>query len=398
MILQSQNIIAGRTRSLMLFVMILTAAVIALANASTNLLGLEDGVAIINKKPIERAYGWPIPWYWRRYTAKPYPLGWDDYNRPWIGFWRNLRAPWKPASPVSRYSAGRLAANGGIWLVLLATAFAVPLFLSRHLPQRRLRLRRSALIVVVPVIAITVLANLSSDTLPARGPSRQCSYGWPLIWYRSIDVSTIVGGFRQWDWNAAVLACNSAAWLSISLASAGAWQCTFGRCRPPVRWSLRTTFVMVTLVSALCAWFVSVRNLADEQDALITSLNGDQFLYFRRWGPRWLDLVWGDRFRRRITGAMVALNSTVDDADRIVELLRQLARVRSLRFLDLRLCVHRGEFAFRDEMAAALVDMRHLETLNLDCATENANDSHGVAKTWLAAVGQLSRLRRMASS
>lgn len=67
---------------------------------------------------------------------------------------------------------------------------------------------------------------------------------------------------------------------------------------------------MVATFAALCAWCVALRERANLQDPIIVeaeSMCDRPQLHFKRWGPRWLDLVGAERYRRCIVGSETRL-------------------------------------------------------------------------------------------
>lgn len=394
---QSEGFPKVRARPLMLPVAIVVAGGIALANTSASLLTNEDQADMIhNQKPIERAYGWPIAWYWRNYSSQAYPLGWDDYDRPWIGFWRSLKASWRPQSPVSRYSAGHLAADLAIWLVLLIAALACYLWIEARLGPRRWRVRWSTLFVLNLVAVLTALANLSFDALPEHGPGGQRSYGWPLIWCRSIDAATMTLGVREWDYSASRLAGNSAIWLIMLAAAAITWERLLVRFALRFRWSLRTMFAGMALVGAICAWCIAARNRAHEQDTVTEWLGSDLWVHFERWGPKWLNLVGADRYRRRMVAAMVDFRKAGYETEKHAQSFRRLARLSSLRFLEVAADFHDDSVAAVPGMASPLGDMHQLRILIINCACDWSDEPRkNTVREWLVAVGKLGQLERL---
>jgi len=394
---QSGEFSVRRARLLTLVALIMVTAAIVLANSSSELVTFDFLVGIMhNQNSAERSYGWPLAWYWRSHSAPVYRVPVTEYSRPHIGFWRNLTAPWKPLSPVSRYSTFHLVANLVMWLVILAaTSGACQWLLRRYRPRLHRMPRVTTLIVFIIISALTLLANLSRDDSPERGGlTIQCSYGWPMIWYRYIDMVNMVCLNREWDYSAARLVGNLVIWIAMLAAAGLAWEWLLRIFRPRLRWSLRTMLAGVAGAAMLCAWCVATRDRAEEQDAVLASvsLSGhikDENVYFDRWGPKWLDLVGADRFRRRIVGACVHQWKIND------ELFERIARLPDLQFLDITPNLFRSSFLFTPGMAAALGDMRQLRMLNVNCRGDNSPESRNATHECLAAIGKLTQLKRL---
>jgi len=169
------------------------------------------------------------------------------------------------------------------------------------------------------------------------------------------------GSADSWAYSTVALAGNLVVWLLILVVSGVIWEWLMRRYRPRFRWSLRTMLIGVGLAAILCAWCAAARNRADESDAVIAGIGGERRVYFERWGPKWLDVVGADRFRRRIVGALVwYVNDAKNHEKWNEQFFKRLARLPSLRFLDIHLD------GFTPGMAAALSDMRQLRMLNVD--------------------------------
>ncbi|HVC94884.1 MAG TPA: hypothetical protein VND64_14405 [Pirellulales bacterium] len=325
--------------------------------------------------PPNPSYGWPLIWYWCEFKpSSPLPAsGAPDYMTP----------------ELVDYSVPRLAGNLAMWFIMLAVAGVACEWLRRRycarLPDR---LRIVTLIVLLVVAAPIVLANLSQDegSLSFWSP-RNPSYGWPLIW-RWHNQKKWYGALTELDWNysATRLTCNLAMWIVFLAAAGVACEWLLRRYRPRLRWSLRTMLAAVGLMAMLCAWFTALRNRANVQDPIISTCEDRRHqgwhLYLERWGPKWLDLVGADRFRRRVVGA--DLNHYDDDDE---EFLKRLGRLPSLRYLNL------SVEQLTPGMAAAMADMRQLRTLRIDNARYEGDEAF--SPECLAAVGKLARLEEL---
>ncbi|HEV3339946.1 MAG TPA: hypothetical protein VG125_06305 [Pirellulales bacterium] len=332
--------------------------------------------------PPNPAYGWPLIWYW---------------------------CDFKPSSPsrmagavathmhteVVEWGGLRLAGNVAVWLVMLAAVGSACQWLLRRYGSRwTCRPRTIAFIVLIVVAAPTVLANLSPEY--RWGWSRPW-YGWPLTWYWR-DWQLWYGASTELDYNfsAARLTGNLVMWLLMLVASGVASEWLLRRYQPRFRWSLRTMLAAVGLLAAICAWGVQLRARAKVQDPIIAMMgealssrppylfmsmgDGSPHLYLERWGPKWLDLVGADRFRRRIVGADVQWSKQGDE-----EKLKRLAAVPDLRYLkiEIRAPMH--------GMAASLAQLRQLRTLRIDTSSTR----YSVSQECLAAVGELTRLEEL---
>jgi hypothetical protein len=384
-----------RLRVSTVLALIVVAAAIAVANCSSELVTLDLVVDLIHdQKSQEVAYGWPFSCYWRSYTPRAYQvLESAEYTRPLYGFWRGLRAP----SPLSRISIYGFAANAALWVTILGAACVASQRIWPRWQYGRVERPYAITVIVVMIVsALTLLANLSNDAFPERGPTQQRSYGWPFIWCRQIDMATMTAGLREWDFSAVRLAGNAATWLVICAVIGLASQWTSHRDLLRIRWSLRTMLVGIAVVAVLCAWCNELRNRADEQDALIVRLHGDKFVYFEHWGPQWLAVVGANRYRRRIVGAQVRIDNVEDKSQENVSLITQLQRLPALKLLDVHFYRSRGPFVFRPEIPAALGAMRRLKILNVVVTqAHDGDESRIVTDECFAALPKLIRLEKL---
>lgn len=390
---QAEDCSPRRAHILTILVLLGATAWIALANLSTELVSydfLTD--ALHGEKPPERAYGWPLAWYWRSYirpTAGVSPALW---NQPFTSFWRNRGSPWNPQEPVSRYSSLRLIGNLAIWLALLPAIWAGCMWLLR---RHRLRFpgwpRSTTVLVLIVVSALFLLSNLSCDVFPEHrlGAWGQNSYGWPLVWYRHIDLPTMAGLLRFSDYSAAALTGNVVAWLATLVAAAIGWQGLLRRYRPRFRWRLRTMLAVVTIAGALCAWYVTARDRARQQDSVLAAIGGDYNVYFNRFGPKWLDFFGADPLRRCIVAAVVHSEQMNEDV------FKRLAPLRGLRLLDITPYLYQQPFEFTPGMAASLGEMRQLRTLSVNTVDFGLDEPWAATRECLAALGKLTQLKRL---
>jgi len=254
----------------------------------------------------------------------------------------------------------------------------------------RYRPRILTLIVLIVVAAPTVLANLSSEIVPAnesppKGYMYKGTYGWPLIWHwHNLFFSPGPGGIVSWDYSASRLAGNLAMWLAMLAAVGGACEWLLRRHRPPLRWSLRTMLAAVGLLAVCCAWCAAVRNRANLQDSIIAAVKeeGGDVLVERR-GPKWLDFVVADRFRRRIIGVEMQMTAGHTLAEEFVVELRGLPR---LQYLEINV------EQLTPRMAAALADMRQLRSLGIQQETRLKFHDEPIPHECLADIGKLNQL------
>ncbi|HUY34001.1 MAG TPA: hypothetical protein VMV69_14735 [Pirellulales bacterium] len=225
----------------------------------------------------------------------------------------------------------------------------------------RYRPRVLTLIVFFVAAAAVALANLSFDEV-STGDVYHWSYGWPLVWHRVVRSSWEFFGYRTvgWYYSAPRLAANLAMWLVLLVAPAATCERLLRRYRPRPRWSLRTMLAGVGLAAALCGWFAKARHRADLQDPIIAALchSWGPGVTVERSGPKWLDLLGADRFRRRVV-AVSSLPLHVADP-RHEQLFRQLSRLPDLR--------HLSSFEVDEltpAMAEALCGVPQLRTLDI---------------------------------
>jgi hypothetical protein len=375
----SDSFVIRRARVLTFFGLVFVGTGIALANLGSDAATidfLKKTYLVIEKG--ERPFGWPLTWYWRD--------GGD--------------APGGPQWPLSRFSAPGLIGNVVIWLTMLAgTATALWWLLRRYRPRRLGRPRVSTLIPMVFVVAPIVLANLSHDGEPNSWQGEY--YGWPLLWYGHIPA---VGMFsavspERREYSAPGLFGDLLVWLLILVMTGAAWEWLVRRYRPRLRWNLKTMLAAVGFVAIVCAWFVGARSRAEKQDALIDFLGGEKsfvrserfFYYVERWGPKWLDVVGADRFRRHIVGALVEAG----DADSEQQFER-LAPLPDLRFLEMSSSFSNASVPhFTPAMRDALGGMRQLRMLNVSCENMYGCIPADSFHECIAAIGKLAQLERL---
>jgi hypothetical protein len=201
----------------------------------------------------------------------------------------------------------------------------------------RYRPRALTLAVLLVVVATLVLANLSFDRNSEDWFAAK-SYGWPLIWHRYVSVHQTGIGTSTVGWypSAGRLAVNLTIWVAMLLAATGGCEWLLRRFRPRMRWSLRAMLIAVGLVAALCGWFAAARRWANLQDQIIAEIPSrlPGLVKMERWGPKWLDLIGADRFRRDIVlYGNPGLSFTADeDGERRLRQLAQSPKLRQLLF------------------------------------------------------------------
>jgi hypothetical protein len=246
----------------------------------------------------------------------------------------------------------------------------------------RYRPRVLTLALLALIAALVTLSNLSVEqSLPQDWMAfGHKSYGWPLIWHRFVlcDRSSYTEG---WYVSYGRLAVNLAIWLLILVVPTATCEWLVRRYRPRFRWSLRTMLIAVVLIALGCGWFVHARKRANEEDALIAAIRNERGdVWMERWGPRWLDLLGVDRFRRRIVGVSINQLFGFKPGDR--EILQRISCLRGLRHLDL--CFN--EWTSELGLAGTLDSLARLRTLGIYGAP---------AREWQAAVGKMSHLERL---
>jgi hypothetical protein len=216
------------------------------------------------------------------------------------------------------------------------------------------------------------IANLRFDVRepdtefsPMPYPVGALSNGWPLLWNQYLllmhGYGAVVLGWRFSAWR---LAANVVMWLVLLAVPGAAFEWALRRYRPRMRFSLRTMLAAVGLVAMLLGWFVWARERANKEDALIAMLmeeNGEAWL--ERWGPKWLDLVGADRYRRHIVAARVRAMPVEDeesDNRAAIGLLGRLSELRDLQYLLLNVD------HLTSEIAAALKDFPQLRMLSIE--------------------------------
>lgn len=371
-----------RARVVTAVVLLVVGGLIALANLPCESLTLGFMTEVSQGGKPERASGWPFRWYWRSPKRVPREKRW--LGSAVAGSSGVVTLEW----PVARCSMRRFAANLGLWLLILAASWAgFYRALRRNPPRLRWQPRFTTLLVLTLQSALTLLANLSSES----DPKSLHGFGWPFIWYWHAVLVSPFSFYEESDFSAAVLLGNMAIWLAMLAVTAVAWERLLSRYRPGFRWSLKTMLGAVAIIAVSLAWAAAVRSRAREQDAVISRIGNDHYLYLERVGPNWLDLIGADRFRRRIIGASV---HEIDG-----DLFEKLSRIQSLRFLDIAPYLYNRPFAFTPRIGALLASMQQLRLLNVECQGDDVDDRgappRAATDECLAAVGKISRLERV---
>lgn len=288
-----------RPRISSVMVAVAVAGGITLANLSSEPVTGEL-IKYVASQP-ERAYGWPVTWYWRVTSMVPGS----------VPPWNSLPARPELVWPVSRYSTSGLIVNLAIWLALLAASAAACQRLRQgYQPRLNWRPRVPTLIIAMLVIASILLANMTVElSYVSISPIwfGTASSGWPSAWrwYWVAPFDNVYG----WDFSAARLAGNTALWLGMMAAVALPCEWLLRRYQLRLRFSLRAMLAAVAVVAVLCAWCVAVWKRANDQDELHALGLASHDLWVERPGPKWLRLVVPDRYRRRVVGANIYLDS-----------------------------------------------------------------------------------------
>lgn len=310
--------------------------------------------------------------------------------------------------------------------------------------------RRATLVVLFLIAALLALANLSEESrtralaavpldpadfcfdvreredwaewATADGVAMNLSYGWPLLWNQYI----VASGFGQpvigWRFSAARVAGDVAMWLAMLAVPASLCEWISRRRALRMRFSLRTMLAAWVLMAGALGWFASARDRAEVEDALVDAIEKrDGRVLFERWGPKWLDLVGADRYRRSIAAVELRVSAfnPYRPADPPAQpILEKLARRPNLKQLfltildpapDLMLPLRdfrqlrtlyinmypasRGTMAPStiQAFAEALRGMSRLRDLRIEPCAENDDES----KRWMAAIGQAVQIEHL---
>jgi hypothetical protein len=234
--------------------------------------------------------------------------------------------------------------------------------------------------------AIIVFANFTYD----QGRVWRCidvffehkSYGWPLIWHRYVGImSDEHRGEIGWYFSPIRLAANAATWLVMLVASAGTCELLLHRYRPRLRWSLRTMLIAVGLAAAGCGWFANARQRAMLQDAMIASTSVRR-AWVERWGPKWLDLVGADRYRRQIN--FVRLEVKAGDEEHLA-ILKRLKDFPNLRHVEMKVD------HLTPDISKALAESLQLRNVSIEESEEPGGDERAWRES-LATIAEMTQL------
>lgn len=277
----------------------------------------------------------------------------------------------------------------------------------------RYRPRLLTIMLLVVIAAILVLANLSDEICTRRpkppqslvdlrfdvsdhkegpggvlyGPWINVSYGWPLLWRQYVLESNwarmkVLGECHS----ASRLLTNLILWLAMLVIPAAACEWMLRRYPPGLRWSLRSLMAAVALAAATCGWFVALQKRADSQDALIAALKpnyGQAWVEYR--GPKWLEIIGAERYRRRIVAVSFGYDAHQLEADGVFDWLGKLP---DLQYLEAK-CLTSGMVkAMRGGRC-----MRTLEIETLNLGREGVDDV--VLHDCFAAIGQMGQLEHL---
>ena len=222
------------------------------------------------------------------------------------------------------------------------------------------------------------------------------SYGWPLHWRQyvieypqSIGFNASVLGECRTD---SRLAGNVALWLIMLGAPAGACEWLLRRYRPHFRFSMRTMLAATAFAAVLCAWFAWARNRANMQELLIESIQArNGCVWVEHDGPKWLEHLGIDHYRRRIVGAHLNIDSADDqDAREGRRLLGEFKRLPDLRFLVL------AADRVTAETAGALSELTHLRTLHISRPYSGRSVVEAESsRNFMMAIGKLPQLEHL---
>lgn len=273
----------------------------------------------------------------------------------------------------------------------------------------RYRPRLLTLFVLAVVAVPGTLANLSYDVrepppqfqeylrphISGWNKFEQMAYGWPLTW-RGRLLILIPGscGTTGWHYSEGRLAANIMLWAMMLAIPAGLFEWLLRRYRPRPRWSLRTLLAVVALVAACCSWIAAAWQRANMQEPLIAEIKGrDGRVVFERWGPKWLDLLGADRFRRQLVGVSLGdLGYGLELHDNDGILFRRLAELPRLRYLSFRV-----DHRLTPGMASAVGEMRRLRYLHVSTSlyTDRSADATRRWHAGLREIGKLTQLEEL---
>lgn len=173
------------------------------------------------------------------------------------------------------------------------------------------------------------------------------------------------------------LAGNIAAWCAVLAAAALLGEFARRRFWPRLQWNLRVMLVALGACCAFLAWCAALHRHATRQDAIIAQIHAiDGGVHLKRWGPRWLNLLGADPYRRNVVG--VALGYVEQPAN-LLPVLKLMPSLPGLRRLDL------DGIALTEAEVAELAHLTNLQELFL-------NDT-GIGDADLARLRGLSNLR-----
>ena len=240
----------------------------------------------------------------------------------------------------------------------------------RHLKFRRssrYRPRMLTLVLLVVILTSLVLSNFA----PEWATPNRIQYGWPLHWHwHEIVFTPVVALLGDWHYSALRLAVDGTIWLLLVAAAGGACEWLLRRYPLRPRFNLRTLLLGIAVFSGCCAFFAAARQRADSQDAILAMAEASSgTVYFKRVGPRWLDLVGADRFRRRITGIELDLCDEEEQAN--CQRLTRLLDLRRLRFLGIEFDPYGGGEQERvmNDLLVVVGKLTQLEELRLEGLT-----------------------------
>ncbi|HXT60627.1 MAG TPA: hypothetical protein VN699_18445 [Pirellulales bacterium] len=250
----------------------------------------------------------------------------------------------------------------------------------------RCRPRVLTLAVLAAIGALLWLANLSGELTPrsldkipgtaaefefdvpksgkqreAYGFEMNMSYGWPLLWRQYVLMvymgARVIGECHSTGRQLG----NAALWALMLAVPTGMCEWLLRRYRPRVRFSLRTLLVATGLAAALFAWLAAVRNRANLQDPLIDAIESESGrIWVERRGPKWLEHIVDDRYRRRIVGVSLDVRAADEEEERVGQrLVDDLKHLSDLRYFSLEAS------RLTPEITAAVREMQRLEALEI---------------------------------
>lgn len=217
------------------------------------------------------------------------------------------------------------------------------------------------------------------------------SYGWPLLWRQHVIACSIAWANVQGEcYSPGRLIGNALLWFVMMAVPTAVCEWLLRRYRPRLRWRLRTMLAAVGIMAALFGWFAAARNRADTQDALIAVCQKNRTragIWNERFGPKWLELVGAERFRRYVRGVEFRDRGDDHESQAVFNNLGQLPHLRYL-FCEIR--------QLTPTMVNSLREMRGLRLLSMDAGNlPICDDNEQIWRDCLEAIGAMAHLEQL---